>query len=267
MRGHARDHGVLAEGLGVSVDGRSLLTDVDLTLEPGQPHAFVGERLAGKTVLLRALVGLWPASAQVTGHVACGGVEITGRDADQRRAGRRDGLLYLPAAGRGSLNPIEQIGRQVEDVWRSRNVEAIQQRGWRERLQVESHAALRSLGIGDPERVLAALPDELSGGMNKRVLLAMALLLRPRVLAADEPTAGLDVTIQRQILDLLAELQRQEGFTLLVATQDLGIVAHYARTITVLERGRIVEHTTPDGFFSGSQSRAGRSMLERVRAR
>ena len=93
--------------------------------------------------------------------------------------------------------------------------------------------------------------------MRKRVLLSFALLLKPSVLTADDPTGGLDVTIQRQLMDLLASLQQQEGFMLVIATQDLGVVAHYADTITVLDRGQVVEHTTPMEFFSGPRSETG----------
>jgi ABC-type dipeptide/oligopeptide/nickel transport system ATPase component len=257
---------VLASGLGLELDGRRLLDGIDLDLEAGMPHAFVGERLAGKTLLLRALVGMWPEGSNWSGELTVRGKELTAMSIAQRRDERREGLLYLPPSGRSSLNPVERIGRQIEDVWSSRQADAGRRRNWAPALRRESVAALSSLGIGDPERVLEALPDELSGGMNKRVLLAMALLLRPAVLAADEPTSGLDVTIQRQILDMLADLQREEGFTLLIATQDLGIVAQYAQTVTVMQAGRVVESTVPERFFAGPESEAARSMLERARA-
>ena len=128
-----------------------------------------------------------------------------------------------------------------------------------------ARSALIDLGIADPDRVLASLPDELSGGMRKRVLLSFALLLTPGVLAADDPTGGLDVTIQRQLMDLLAALREREGFTLVIATQDLGVVAHYADTITVLDRGSVVEHTDPMTFFAGPGSETGAAMLSRAR--
>jgi ABC-type glutathione transport system ATPase component len=257
---------VIANALTLELGGRRLLDSVDLELEAGRPHAFVGERLAGKTLLLRAMVGLWPEGSAWSGELAVQGTELTGLSAAERLRQRRTGLLYLPPSGRASLNPVERIGKQIEDVWSSRLGKSGRRRNWAPALRNDAIRALGSLGIGDPERVLEALPDELSGGMNKRVLLAMALLLKPKVLAADEPTSGLDVTIQRQILDMLAQLQKEEGFTLLIATQDLGIVAQYAQTVTVLEAGRVVESTVPERFFTGPESAVAKQMLKRAQA-
>jgi ABC-type dipeptide/oligopeptide/nickel transport system ATPase component len=256
---------VEAREFGISIDGRSVLSEIVLELESGKPHALVGEAASGKTVLLRALVGLWPANSVIHGSLSVNGIKLTDLNEAERREARSQGLIYLPASGRGSLNPVESIAQQIEDILSAKDG---RDEALRERDQIR-HAAsgvLRQLGIADPARVLDSLPDELSGGMNKRVLLAMALLMRAQILAADEPTTGLDVTIQRQILDLVAELQKTEAFTLILATQNLGIVAHYAKSITVLDNGRIVEATDPERFFGRPESSAGQAMLERARA-
>lgn len=257
--------GIRASGFSLAIRQKHLLDGVSFDLQPGLTHAFIGEREAGKTVLLRALVGMWPPSAEVGGRLVVDGLEPATVDAAERLVMRRRRLLFVPASGREALNPVIRVGRHFEDVCsvlddlgkrRSQRKAAIQSR---------ARTALQSLGIADPDRVLASLPDELSGGMRKRVLLSFALLLKPSVLAADDPTGGLDVTIQRQLMDLLASLRRQEGFTLVIATQDLGVVAHYADTITVLDRGRVVEHTNPMRFFSGPESETGAAMLARAR--
>jgi len=257
---------VEATGFTLRVGQKVLLDDVSLSLEAGVSHAIVGERGSGKTGLLRAMVGMWPSEAVVSGRLWVNGVDLVGLDEPQRRAARRRGLLYLPPSGRDSLNPVEQIGSQIEDVCSVTRPDGVSRSEYAQRSRIRTVATLRQLGIADPDRVLSALPDELSGGMNKRVLLTMALLVRAQLLAADEPTTGLDVTIQRQILDLVKQLQNAEGFTLVIATQSLGIVAHYASTITVLESGRIVEATTPERFFSQPDSSVGVAMLERARA-
>jgi len=256
--------GIEAHGFGITVDRKPILSEIDLDLRDGLPHALVGEAASGKTVLLRALVGLWPGNSEISGSLRVNDIPLTELDEAERRKVRSEGLIYLPASGRGSLNPVELIERQIRDIVsakKERDDSLIEP----EKIRASAADVLRQLGIADPDRVLDSLPDELSGGMNKRVLLAMALLMRARILATDEPTTGLDVTIQRQILDLVAELQQKEGFTLILATQNLGIVAHYAKTITVLDQGRIVETTEPRAFFESPNSSAGRAMLERAR--
>ena len=256
--------GVELEGFTLRIDGKALLSGVDLTLAAGQAHAVIGERGASKTLLLRCLAGMWPENAEIEGRLLADGLDLVAMDRRERLAARRERLLYLPASGREALNPVERIDRHFLDVCTVRS-NASSRRRRRETVLAEAADALRKLGIADPERVLASIPDELSGGMRKRVLIAIALLLSPAVLAADDPTSGLDVTISRQILDLLAELQSTERFTMVIATQDLGIVAHYASTITVLRSGAVVEHSNPASFFEQPDSETGAAMLTRAR--
>ncbi len=257
--------GITAEGFTLAIGDKRLLDEVDFELAPGLIHAFIGEREAGKTVLLRALVGMWPSSAVVTGRMRVDGLEPATVAAAERLVMRRRRLLFVPASGREALNPVIRVGRHFEDVCSVLDHHGTRRSRRKATIHDQARTALLDLGIADPDRVLASLPDELSGGMRKRVLLSFALLLKPTVLAADDPTGGLDVTIQRQLMDLLASLREQEGFTLVIATQDLGVVAHYADTITVLDRGKVVEHTNPMQFFSGPESETGAAMLARAR--
>ena len=254
------------EGFDLRLGESVLLRNVSVGLPAGRTHAFIGERGSSKTVLLRALVGMWPEPATVSGTLTVDGLDLVGMPAGQRLVARRERMLYLPPSGRDALNPVERVDRHFLDVCSVRATQdGLSRRGRRQLVLEEAAEALTKLGIADPERVLESIPGELSGGMRKRVLIAMALLLKPAILAADDPTGGLDVTIQRQILDLLAELQEEEEFTLVIATQDLGIVAHYAATITVLQSGSVVEHTSPEAFFAGPESQTGAAMLARAR--
>lgn len=258
--------GLDLDGFTLRIDGATLLSDVSMSLDAGQAHAVIGERGSSKTLLLRALAGMWPERAEVDGRLRAAGLDLVPLTRRERLAARRERLLYLPASGRDALNPVERIDRHFLDVCSVRaDLAGRKRRTRRETVLAEAAGSLRKLGIADPERVLASIPDELSGGMRKRVLIAMALLLKPAVLAADDPTSGLDVTISRQILDLLAELQSRERFTLVIATQDLGIVAHYASTVTVLKSGAVVEHTDPAAFFAAPASETGAAMLARAR--
>ena len=257
--------GISADRFTLAIGGKPLLDRVTFDLEPGLTHAVIGERAAGKTLLLRALVGMWPEEADLAGRLVVDGLEPLNLDARRRSVARRRRLLFLPASGREALNPVIRVGRHFEDVCSVLEDLGARRSEIKAAIRDRARTALIDLGIADPDRVLASLPDELSGGMRKRVLLSFALLLTPGVLAADDPTGGLDVTIQRQLMDLLAALRAREGFTLVIATQDLGVVAHYADTITVLDRGSVVEHTDPISFFAGPGSETGAAMLARAR--
>ena len=200
------------EGFDLRLGESVLLRNVSVGLPAGRTHAFIGERGSSKTVLLRALVGMWPEPATVSGTLTVDGLDLVGMPAGQRLVARRERMLYLPPSGRDALNPVERVDRHFLDVCSVRATQdGLSRRGRRQLVLEEAAEALTKLGIADPERVLESIPGELSGGMRKRVLIAMALLLKPAILAADDPTGGLDVTIQRQILDLLAELQEEEG--------------------------------------------------------
>jgi ABC-type dipeptide/oligopeptide/nickel transport system ATPase component len=124
---------------------------------------------------------------------------------------------------------------------------------------------LRMVGMNDPERRLEAYPHELSGGMAQRVCIALALMYRPRLLIADEPTAGLDVTVQRQVLDLMEKLAREAGTAQLIVTSDLGIAAHYCDKVAVMQAGRVIEINETRAFFDAPVHPYSRQLLDSVR--
>ncbi|HPE05522.1 MAG TPA: ATP-binding cassette domain-containing protein, partial [Thauera sp.] len=228
------------EGLGVAIartDGEEVrpVDGVDFAIAAGETFALLGESGCGKSMTALALARLLPDG----GRIAAGSVRLGGEDllalpeaAMRRVRGGRIGMIFQEPSA--SLNPVMSVGAQI--------AEALAAHGLRgEAARVEACRLLAAVGIPDPERRLQEFPFQFSGGMKQRVMIAIALAGRPRLLIADEPTTALDVTIQAQILDLLAELKRDLGMSLLFITHDLGIVRKFADRVCVMKDGEIVE--------------------------
>ena len=226
-------------------EGRSgILHGISLALEPGQTIGVVGESGSGKTVLVRAALGLLDPPFAVDS----GRVEYRGRDLlalgerELERIRGRDIALTTPEP-RKHLNPLTTIGDQIAKVIKAH---ADTSTGAAMERAVE---LLRMVGIPDPELRVAGYPHEMSGGMCQRIIIAMALAHDSKILLIDEPTAGLDVTISRQILDLVQSLVREREVAALIVSRDLGVVAHYCQDLAVMYAGRIVEQAGVDAFF------------------
>ena len=212
-----------------------ILRGVDLEVDRGETVAVVGESGSGKSFTALTVAGLLPSAASVTS----GAVELEGRDLlglreSQRRAvrGAEIGMVYQDPMT--SLNPVMRIGRQV--------TEALTAHGWsRAEARARAVEVLGEVGLPSPERLLRLYPHQLSGGMRQRVLIACAIAPRPKVLIADEPTTALDVTIQQQILELVADLRDEYGLAVVWITHDLGVVARIADRVAVMYAGRVVE--------------------------
>jgi peptide/nickel transport system ATP-binding protein len=217
---------------------------VTFDVEPGQTVGLVGESGCGKSVTSLAIMGLLPSrGARVSGTVDFEGTNLlTLSDRAMRdRRGRDLGMVFQDPLS--SLNPVIPIGLQVAEVLeRHRGMQ-------RKRALRDSEELLRRVGIPDPRRRLDEYPHQLSGGMRQRALIAIALACAPRLLIADEPTTALDVTIQAQILALLAELVRDTGTALIMITHDLGVVAGLCDEVNVLYAGRIVERGERHALF------------------
>ena len=216
-------------GLGVGLmtqgGGRlEVVSGVDLVLRAGRTTALVGESGCGKSITAAALGGLLP-----RGMVRDQG-EI--RWASGERGGPGQGLAYVFQDPGECLDPVFTIGNQIREML---------PRAERGRAGERMEELLRTVGFEDPRRVLASYPHQLSGGMQQRAMLAMALAGRPRVLVADEPTTALDVTVQAKILRLLADLQRRENLAVMLITHNLGVVAEVADEVHVMYAGRVVE--------------------------
>ena len=229
-----------ARGVIKAVDG------VSFTLARGRTLGVVGESGSGKTVLTRSIMGLLPLDSKVasSGTVRLAGRELTGVAPEVlRQAWGTEVALIFQDPGT-ALNPVVRVGRQVTESLRKRL--GFDRKGAYE----TALALLTSVGIAAPERRMRAYPHELSGGMRQRVMIAIALACSPRLLLADEPTTGLDVTVQAQILDLLAAQQRERAMGLILVTHDLGVVATRTDEIAVMYAGRIVEHAPTIDLFA-----------------
>jgi peptide/nickel transport system permease protein len=227
------------DGLRLLADGTSqepLLDQIALSLARGQRLGIVGAAGAGKSLLLRTILGLPPIGTAVAGgRVWFDGQNIATLDPAEFRRLRGTVLAAILPNAKAQLNPLVRIGDLMVAQIRAHDPCS------RAEARQRSIDMLVKVGLADPERRLEAYPHELSGGMAQRVCIAIALLHQPRLVISDEPTAGLDVTVQRQVLDMMSKLSREQNVSQIIATRDLGIVAHYCDMIAVLEGGRIVE--------------------------
>ena len=234
--------------LGTGARRQQLLRDICLTVGPGEVHGLVGESGAGKSMIARVILGIVPGSARITrGTVHFIGQDITHLAERRRRRLMGRGLALIPQDPMTALNPGHRIGRQITSVLRLH----LQL----DRRQAAEHALalMEEVRIREPERVLRQYPHELSGGMRQRVLIAIAFACRPKLIIADEPTTALDVTVQRQILRLIRDLQRTAGTSILFITHDLGVVAKLCDSVSVMHGGRILEQGSVSETFAVPQ--------------
>jgi oligopeptide/dipeptide ABC transporter ATP-binding protein len=216
--------------------------EISLTLEPGQTLGLVGESGSGKTMLALALVGLLPAGARRSGQAWLSSSNGAGRR-DLVTLGERDCIAvrgreigFIFQEPMTALNPVMRVGAQIAEAVRAHapGLPAA---------EADSRviAALERVRVPQPALRARQFPHQLSGGLRQRAMIAMALAAGPRILVADEPTTALDVTVQKEILELLRRLQGEMGLALLFITHDLGVVAQVARSLAVMYAGRIVE--------------------------
>ncbi|AZO34868.1 ATP-binding cassette domain-containing protein [Mesorhizobium sp. M2A.F.Ca.ET.037.01.1.1] len=237
-------------------NGQRVLRSVSLAVQPGEVRALVGESGAGKTMIGKAVLGVLPKSVRIVeGEMLIEGEDLGRLDAKARRTliGARTALI--PQDPLTALNPSRRIGAQMTD----RLVRIL---GWSgERADKRIRQLLDEVQIRDPERVLKSYPHELSGGMRQRVLIAAAFAAEPRLIVADEPTTALDVTVQKQILRLIAQLQRDHGTAILFVTHDLGVVAKISQKVSVLYAGKVVEEAETAQLFAAPQHAYTRALI------
>jgi len=208
----------------------------NLTIYPGQTVAIVGESGSGKSTTAAAVIGLLPGTGKVTGgSIEFDGKELTTMSSKEWIEVRGSGIGLVPQDPMSNLNPVLRIGTQVKEALLANNIVPRSEAG--ERVT----ELLEQAGLPDGERRAKQYPHEFSGGMRQRVLIAIGLASRPKLLIADEPTSALDVTVQRRILDHLETLTKEMGTAVLFITHDLGLAAERAEQLVVMHRGRIVE--------------------------
>jgi peptide/nickel transport system ATP-binding protein len=233
-------------GLSVAFDGAPALRGIDLSIAKGEAVGLVGESGCGKSVTWLAALGLLPNKARISGSVMLDGQELIGAPPavlEKVRGGRIAMIFQDPAS---SLNPVHRIGKQITEAL------ALHRKMVGQAARIEAKRLLDLVGIPDASRRLDAYPHELSGGQNQRVMIAIALAGQPELLVADEPTTALDVTIQAQILELLKDLRRHMGMTLVLISHDLGVVADSCERVAVMYAGRIVEEAPISRLFSAA---------------
>ena len=210
---------------------------VSYELAAGEVLAVVGESGSGKSVSALALTRLLPPepSCGLSGSVKLAGVELMGLPEDKLAKIRGGSIAYIFQEPGTSLNPVYTIGFQIGEAVALHRPDV-------KDVNAEVIRSLAEVHINDPERVANQYPHELSGGMQQRAMIAMALACNPKILVADEPTTALDVTIQKEIMDLLARLRRERGMSIVLITHNFGIIANFADKVAVMWKGRIVEH-------------------------
>jgi len=232
------------EGLSVRFGAASPVRDVSFSARRGETLALVGESGSGKSLTALALMRLLPRNAETAGRVLFEGRSLLALPEREMRALRGSDIAMIFQEPMTSLNPVASIGAQIGEVLRIH--EGLSSRAARARA-VELLDLVR---IPDPARRVDDYPHQLSGGMRQRVMIAIAVACRPKLLIADEPTTALDVTIQAQVLELLDGLRRDLDMALLLITHDLGVVAQWADRVVVMYAGRKVEEALPEPLFA-----------------
>ena len=242
------------EGLVRAVDG------VSLDIEPGRTLGVLGESGCGKSVTALSVMGLLP---RPQGRISSGSIVFQGKDLVREspqslRRIRGSEMAMIFQEPMTSLNPVYTVGEQIAEVF------TIHEHLPRKLGLQKAKETLFQVGIPSPEQRIHEYPHQLSGGMRQRIMIAMAMACRPKLLIADEPTTALDVTIQAQILDLMLELQEQTGTSIMMITHDLGVVAEMSDQVAVMYAGKVVEQARVDVMFKSPGHPYTRGMMRSI---
>lgn len=230
--------------LSAAVGAVPILRNVSIDVAAGEVRALVGESGAGKSMIGKAILGTLPLAVKITsGQIELDGQDLLALPQHERRKVIGQTAALIPQDPLTALNPVRRIGPQIT----GRLVSIL---GWS---KAKAHARalelLEEVHIPNPARVMRSYPHELSGGMRQRVLIASAFAAEPRLIIADEPTTALDVTVQKQILRLIRDMQERHGTAMLFVTHDLGVVAKVSQKLTVLFGGKVLEDAEVEAFF------------------
>lgn len=230
-------------------EANEVVHGINFSVQPGgQTVAILGESGSGKSVSCMALTQLLPKAptCTVSGEILFQGKNVLDMDADAIRAVRGNGIAYIFQEPSSSLNPVFTVGHQIAEAVKLHRPDI-------EDVKARVVELLNLVGIRDAEKRYTAYPHEMSGGMQQRVMIAMALACEPDLLVADEPTTALDVTIQAQIMDLLRELREKLGMSIILITHNFGIVKGFADEVIVMYRGDIVEQGAVETVLNDPQ--------------
>ncbi|MGN6098674.1 MAG: ABC transporter ATP-binding protein [Bosea sp. (in: a-proteobacteria)] len=247
------------EDLAIAIDGHRIVDGVSLSVASGRILAIVGESGCGKSLTALSMLGLLPKAAQVAGGtIRLGERTLTALSEAEMAQVRGNDAAIIFQEPIASLNPLMRVGAQVEEA-------LLLHRGLsRSAAREEAIATMARVGIPDPARRAQQYPFELSGGMCQRIMIASALICRPSLLIADEPTTALDVTIQAQILELIRTLRDEVGSAVVLITHDMGVVADLADEVCVMYGGRIVESGPVDEIFAAPRHPYNRLLLATI---
>lgn len=246
------------EDLSVAFNGQCVVKNISFSIRAGETLALVGESGSGKSVSAHSILKLlpYPNASHPSGKVHYNGQDLLmlSDAALQKIRGNHIGMIFQEPMT--ALNPLHSVEKQISEVLR------IHKDLNKQQCREKTLELLDKVQIPDPEQRLKSYPHELSGGQRQRVMIAMALACEPKLIIADEPTTALDVTVQRQILQLLQDLQRQDNMALILITHDLGVVRHYSDNICVMHRGEIVEHNNCEALFKAPQHPYTKELLD-----
>jgi peptide/nickel transport system ATP-binding protein len=244
-----RDRGVM----------KPLVSGLSFDLGAGETLAIAGESGSGKSITSLALMGLLPNNVTVTsGQMLLADNDLAQMSENQMRPLRGAQVAMIFQEPMTSLNPVQTVGTQLIEAIRAHEPVSHGQ------ARSGAIAALRQVRLAEPERRMGQYPHELSGGMRQRVMIAMALALRPALLIADEPTTALDVTVQREVLELLKDLQQETGTAIILITHDMGVVAETADRVVIMQAGQMVEQGLTPDIFAAPRADYTRSLLAAV---
>lgn len=246
------------ESLAVSVEGgRNIVSDVSLDVSSGEIVGLLGASGSGKTTTMNAILGLLPRNLLISaGRIVVDGSVLASSGSDSPAGVRGANMALIPQDPKAALTPVLTVGKQMSVIYETHFGKS------KEKARAASIDALEQVHLPNPRRILESYPGELSGGMAQRVAIAIALLLGPRLLIADEPTTGLDLILQLKVLDLLSELVRERSLGMVIVSHDLGVISRYTDRISVMRDGLIVESGPTQSVFASPSHEFTRELIE-----
>jgi len=244
------------ENLTIAFGAQTVVDGICFTIAPGETLGLVGESGSGKSATSLALLGLLPPTARTTGTIRFNGQRLDTLSPEELRRLRGSAISMIFQEPMTALNPVMRIGAQIAEALLAHHPKLP-----REEVRSRVLAAMHEVGLPSPEIRLRDYPHQFSGGQRQRILIAMALINRPQLLIADEPTTALDVTVQAQILELLAQLRRTHSLSILFISHDLAVVAQIADRVAVMQHGHLVEQAATADLFRAPQDPYTRRLL------